>query len=171
MQWIHRIVWGLVALTMIGTAMISAPIYGEHVPVHAAVYLTPILLGLRLCFGVLLCAITVQGIRKQKAEGWLALSAVLLVAIALFQSQLRLFHIKTAFSLLGFAVGLGTISTIFSLFLITVMLVRRFLHTQRIARAVEGGDRAGATDSARADSRTAAQNTWSRDRERISSGT
>jgi Stage II sporulation protein E (SpoIIE) len=132
MQWIHRVVWGLVALTMIGAAMMNAPLYGEHVPVHAAAYLTPILLGLRLCFGVVLCAITVQGIRKQKTEGWLAFSAVLLVAIALFQTQLRLLHIKTAFDVLGFTLQLGTISTVFFLFLITVMLVRRFLHTQRI---------------------------------------
>jgi Stage II sporulation protein E (SpoIIE) len=132
MQWIHRVVWGLVALTMIGAAMMNAPLYGEHVPVHAAAYLTPILLGLRLCFGVVLCAITVQGIRKQKTEGWLAFSAVLLVAIALFQTQLPLLHIKTAFDVLGFTLQLGTISTVFFLFLITVMLVRRFLHTQRI---------------------------------------
>ena len=132
MQWVHRVVWGLVALTMVGTAMISAPLYGEHIPVHAAAYITPILLPLRVCFGVLLCAITVQGIRKQKTEGWLAFSAVLLIAISLFQTQLSLLHIKTTFDLLGFALHLGTISTIFSLFLITVMLVRRFLHTQRI---------------------------------------
>jgi Stage II sporulation protein E (SpoIIE) len=133
MLWIHRVVWTLVGLTMILTAMMRAPIYGQHIPVHASVYLTPILVGLRLCFGALLCAITFRGIRKQKTEGWLALSAVLLVAIALFQRQLRLFlHIPTAFNILGFDVQLGQISTIFSLFLITVMLVRRFLQTQRI---------------------------------------
>ena len=132
MQWVHRVVWGLVGLLMIGTAMVSAPIYGQHVPVHAAVYLNPILLGIKLSFAALLCAITFRGIRKQKAEGWLAFSAVLLVAIALFQGQLRLLHVPTAFNILGFDVQLGTISTIFSLFLITVMLVRRFLQTQRI---------------------------------------
>jgi hypothetical protein len=131
MHWIHRIVWSLVFLTMIGTAMMRAPIYGEHVPVQAAVYLTPILLGLKLCFAVLLFAITFQGIRKQKTEGWLALSAVLLVAVSLYQTQLSLFHIRTTFDVLGFNLHLGTISTIFSLFLITVMLLRRFLHTQR----------------------------------------
>ncbi|MBB5342202.1 PP2C family protein-serine/threonine phosphatase [Tunturibacter empetritectus] len=132
MHWVHRIVWTLVGLTMIGTAMMSAPIYGEHIPVRAAVYLLPILLGLRLSFAALLCAITFRGILKQKTEGWLALSAVVLVAIALFQSQLRLLHVPTAFNILGFDVELGTISTIFSLFLITVMLVRRFLNTQRV---------------------------------------
>jgi hypothetical protein len=133
MRWVHRNVWALVALTMVGTAMMRAPIYGQHVPVHASVYLTPILLGLRLSFAALLCAITFRGIRQQKTERWLAFSAVVLVAVALFQVQLRLLlHIPTAFNILGFDVQLGTISTIFSLFLITVMLVRRFLHSQRI---------------------------------------
>jgi hypothetical protein len=132
MRWIHRLVWGLVVFTTIGTAMISAPLYGEHVPVHAATYLTPILLGLKLCLGVVLCAVTVQGLTKQKTEGWLAFWAVFLVTIALFQTQLRLLRIKTAFGVLGFTLQLGTISTIFSLFIIAVMFVRRFLHTQRI---------------------------------------
>jgi hypothetical protein len=132
MRWVHRIVWGLVGLTMIVTALMSAPLYGEYVPVHAAIYLTPIQLGIKLSFAALLCAITFIGIRKQKTEGWLAFSAVLLVAIALFQGQLRLLHIQTRFHILGFEVQLGTISTIFSLFLITVMLVRRFLRAQQI---------------------------------------
>jgi hypothetical protein len=131
MLWIHRAVWSLVALTMIGTALMRAPLYGERVPVHAAVYLNPILLGLKLCFAVLMFAITFQGIRKQKTEGWLALSAVLLVAISLYQNELFLFHLRASFKLLGFHFHIGTIATIFSLFLITVMLLRRFLHAQR----------------------------------------
>jgi hypothetical protein len=131
MTWVHRIVWGLVALTMIVTALMSAPLYGEYVPVHAAVYLNPIQLGMKLSFAALLCAITFRGMQKQKAEGWLAFSAVLLVAIALFQGQLRLLHVPIRFHILGFDVLLGTISTIFSLFLITVMLLRRFLYAQR----------------------------------------
>ena len=131
MTLIHRIVWSLVALTMIGTAMMRAPIYGERVPVHAAVYLGPILLGLKLCFAVLMFAITFRGIRKQKTEGWLALSAVLLVAVSLYANELNLLHLRASFKLLGFHFSIGTISTVFSLFLITVMLLRRFLDTQR----------------------------------------
>jgi hypothetical protein len=132
MAWLHRVVWGLVLLLIIGTAMLRAPLYGKIIPVHAAVYLTPILLGLKLCFAVLLFGITFRGIRKQKTEGWLALSAVLLVAISLYQRELHVFlHVKTTFELLGFSLSLGTISTIFSLFLITIMLLRRYMHTQR----------------------------------------
>jgi Stage II sporulation protein E (SpoIIE) len=132
MDWLHRVVWGLVFLLMMGTAMLRAPLYGAIVPVHAATYLTPVLLGLKLCFAALLFAITFRGIRKQKTEGWLALSAVLLVVVSLYQRELHVFlQVKTAFYLFGFKLSLGTISTIFSLFLITVMLLRRFLHTQR----------------------------------------
>jgi hypothetical protein len=132
MVWLHRVVWGLVLLLIIGTAMLRAPLYGKIVPVHAAVYLTPIMLGLKLCFAVLLFAITFRGIRKQKTEGWLALAAVLLVAVALYQRELRAFlHVKITFDVVGFAIQLGSISTIVSLFLITFMLVRRYLQTQR----------------------------------------
>jgi hypothetical protein len=132
MDWVHRVVWGLVLLLMICMAMQRAPLYGEIVPVHAAVYLLPVALGLKLALAALLFAITFRGIRKQKTEGWLAFSAVLLVTVALYQRELRVFlHMKTAFELFGFRLSLGTISTIFSLFLITIMLLRRFLHTQR----------------------------------------
>lgn len=61
----------------------------------------------------------------------MALCAVLLVAVSLYQRELRLFHVRTGFEMFGFNLSLGTISTIFSLFLITVMLLRRFLHTLR----------------------------------------
>jgi Stage II sporulation protein E (SpoIIE) len=132
MPLIHRVVWTLVILLMIGTAMLRPPLYGERVPVHAAVYLFPILQTLKLALAAVLFAITFRGIRKEKAEGWLALSAVLLVVIALYQRELRVFlHVPTSFELLGFTVSLGTIATIFSLFLITFMLVRRFLYVER----------------------------------------
>jgi hypothetical protein len=132
MDLMHRVVWGLVLLLMVGTAMIRPPLYGQIVPVHAARYLFPVLQALKLALAAMLVAITFQGIRKQKTEGWLAFSAVLLVAVDLYLREVRAFlHVPTSFDLLGFTISLGTISTIVSLFLITVMLVRRFLHTQR----------------------------------------
>jgi hypothetical protein len=132
MTWVHRIVWGLVILLILGTAMLRPPLYGARVPVHAAVYLFPVLQTLKLALAALLFAITFRGIRKQKTEGWLTLAAVLLVTVSLYQRELRVFlHVKTTFDLLGFTVWLGTISTIFSLFLITIMLLRRFLQVER----------------------------------------
>jgi hypothetical protein len=133
MDWVHRVVWGLVLLLIIGTAMLRAPLYGAIVPVRASTYLFPVLQTFKLILAGLLFAITFMGmIRKQKTEGWLAFSAVLLVVVSLYQRELRVFlHVTTTFDVLGFTVSLGTIATIFSLFLITFMLVRRFLHTQR----------------------------------------
>jgi Stage II sporulation protein E (SpoIIE) len=132
MDWVHRIVWGLALLLMIGTAMLRPPLYGAIVPVGARIYLFPILQTLKLALAAVLFAITVRGIRKQKTEGWLALAAVLLVAVSLYQRELRVFlHVKTTFDVVGFAIQLGSISTIVSLFLITFMLLRRYLQTQR----------------------------------------
>jgi Stage II sporulation protein E (SpoIIE) len=132
MHWIHRAVWTMVFLLMIGTAMLRPPLYGERIPVHASAYITPALLAVKLGLAALLCAITFRGIKKEKTEGWLALSAVLLVTLALYQREFYVFlHVPITFNVLGFNLHLGTISTIFSLFLITFMLLRRFLHTQR----------------------------------------
>jgi serine phosphatase RsbU (regulator of sigma subunit) len=75
--------------------------------------------------------VTYEGIRRHEAEGWLALPAVLLAAISQYQHELRLVHVPTEFTLLGFQISLGTVSTMLSLLLVTVMLSRRFLQSQR----------------------------------------
>lgn len=128
---LHREVWGLVFLLAAGTALLRPPLYGQVVPVDAATYLVPFLLVVKLALAALLFWVTYQGIRRHEAEGWLALPAVLLAAISQYQHELRLIHIPTAFSLFGFQISLGTVSTMISLLLVTVMLSRRFLHSQR----------------------------------------
>lgn len=128
---LHREVWGLVLLLAMGTALLRPPLYGQVIPVPAATYLVPFLLIVKLALAALLLWITYQGIRLQKAEGWLALPAVLLAAISQYQHELRLIHVPTEFSLFGFQISLGTVSTMLSLLLVTVMLSRRFLHSQR----------------------------------------
>lgn len=129
--WVHRAVWTLVLLLMLGTALVRPPLYGHIVPLQAKAYLLPLLLVIKLGFAVLLFAITIRGIRKQRAEGWMALPVVLLVAVALYQRELRLLHVRIGFEALGFHLTLGQIATIVSLFLITIMLLRRFLYSQR----------------------------------------
>jgi hypothetical protein len=128
---LHQAVWGLVVLLALGTALLRPPLYGKVVPVHAAAYLVPFLLGVKLALAALLFWVTYQGIRRHKMEGWLALPAVLLAAISQYQHELRLIHVPTEFSLFGFQISLGTVSTMLSLLLVTVMLSRRFLHSQR----------------------------------------
>ncbi len=130
-RWLGRAVWVLVALLTIGTTLLRPPLYGQVVPVHAAVYLQPALLWVKLGLAVLLIWVTYRGIRENRAEGWLALPAILLAVAANYQHELRLIHIRVQYSLFGFHVSLGQISTVLSLLLVTLMGSRRFLKAQQ----------------------------------------
>lgn len=132
MKGLHQLVWPLVAILMVGTAMLRPPLYGQQIPTHLAGSILPVLLVTKLALGLLLCGVAYRGFVHQRTEGWMAAFAVLLVVIANYQRELRLIHIRTIFPFMGFSVGLGTISTILSLLVITVMLLRRFVMSQRM---------------------------------------
>ena len=74
---------------------------------------------------------------KEALGRLVALPAVLLAVAANYQHELHLVHVRTAFSVFGFTVSLGTASTMLSLLLVTLMLSRRFLHAER--RKVQWG--------------------------------
>jgi stage II sporulation SpoE-like protein len=131
MKRLHQLVWTLVAILMLGTAMLRPPIYGQLIPIHYAASIIPMLLVTKLGLGLLLCGVAYRGFIHQRTEGWMAASAVLLVVISNYQHELRLVHIRTIFPFMGFSISLGTISTILSLLVITVMLLRRFVLAQR----------------------------------------
>jgi hypothetical protein len=128
---LHRAVWSLVVILAIVTAMLRAPLYGEHVPVHWSVFLQPFLLTVKLALGVLLLFVTYRGFRRNRGEGGMAAVAVLLAVIAIYNRELHVINVPTTFTILGFAINLGTLSTILSLLVITVMLLRRFITAQR----------------------------------------
>lgn len=129
---IHWIAWTLVGLLAIGTAMLRPPLYGQKIPVQAASILLPTLVGLKVGLGVLLGVVAYMGFKRRRAEGGLAGAAVMLAFAANFQRELRLIHIGIRTTVFGFAVSLGTISTILSLLIITVMLLSRFVRSQRL---------------------------------------
>jgi Stage II sporulation protein E (SpoIIE) len=131
MRALHFAVWSLVIVLAIGTAMLRPPLYGAHVPVHWASFLHPFVLVVNLCLGVLLLLVAYRGFYKNKGEGGLAAAAVLLAIIANYQHELRLIHVQTYFTPLGFTISIGSISTILSLLIITVMLLGRFITAQR----------------------------------------
>jgi hypothetical protein len=128
---LHKLVWSLVAIMIAGTAMLRPPLYGEHVPVHYGVFINPLLLVVKLCLGVLLFWVAYRGLIRQKTEGGMAATAVLLVFAANYQREMRLLHIPISFPILGFDVKLGNLATVVSLLLITVMLLVRFFQSQR----------------------------------------
>ncbi len=128
---LHQAVWLLVGLLMIGTAMLRPPLYGEHIPVHFAGVINPALLAVKLVLGALLFFVAYRGLTLQKTEGGMAVTAVLLVFVANYQHEMRLIHVPTTFTVMGFAVSLGTVATVVSLLIITVMLLIRFFLSQR----------------------------------------
>ena len=128
---LHRTVWTLVALLGISVAMLRAPFYGTVVPVHAIVWLSPLGLALKLLLGALLLWVAYRGILKNTAEGWLAIPAVLLVAISVYQVELLVLHVPVTFFPFGLAVSISQIAAVLSLGIITILLIRRFLRSQR----------------------------------------
>ncbi len=131
MAGLHRIVWGLAALLVLGTAMVRAPLYGSVVPAHAIVWISPLVLALKLLLGGLLIWVTARGIRQNRTEGLLALPAVLLIALYLYFDELNVLHVPVFYHPFGIAIGLGQIGAILSLMIVTVLLLRRFLRGQR----------------------------------------
>jgi stage II sporulation SpoE-like protein len=129
---LHQFVWSLAAILAFGTAMLRPPLYGTHVPVHAAVYLNPFLLIVKLALGVLLLLVAYRGFKRNREEGVMAAVAVLLTFVANYSHELRVVLGKVTFTILGFAINLGSLSTILSLVIITVMLLRRFITAQRV---------------------------------------
>src|SRR5579862_5507378 len=129
---LHQLVWPLAAILAIGTAMLRPPLYGTHVPVHMAVYLNPFLLIVKLALGVLLLLVAYRGFKRNREEGVMAAVAVVLTFVANYSHELRVVLGKVTFTILGFAINLGSLSTILSLLIITVMLLRRFITAQRV---------------------------------------
>ncbi len=129
---LHWLVWTVVGILVIGTAMLRPPLYGLHVPTHYSSFIDPLRLIAKLYLGLLLFLVTYRGLTRQKTEGWMAATAVVLVFVANYQHEMRLIHIKTTFPLLGFEISLGTIATMVSLLMITVLLLIRYFNTQKL---------------------------------------
>jgi hypothetical protein len=132
MRRLQYAVWILVGLLAIGTAMLRPPLYGQKIPVEAASVLVPVLLAIKLGLGVLLFVVAYFGFRRRRAEVGIAVAAILLAFAANFQHELRLVHVSISTTMFGFAVSLGTLSTILTLLIVTVMLLRRFVRSQRM---------------------------------------
>ncbi len=128
---LHRVVWSMVLLLAAGRAMLRAPLHGQVIPLHYDASIQTAVLVIMLALAVVLFFVAYLGIRKDKAEGWMALPVVILASIANYQRELRLIHVPTRFVVLDYSINLGTVATCLSLLLITVMVSRRFLQSER----------------------------------------
>jgi hypothetical protein len=128
---LRRIVCAIVLLEVFGIALQRAPLYGHLLPVDSLVWLSPVTLMLKLLLCVVLFWVTYRGYLRNRTEGMLAVPAVALIAIAQYQYELRLFHAPIFFFAFGYTFSISQIATVLSLGIITVLLLHRFLQSQR----------------------------------------
>jgi len=129
---LRRLVGTLVVLEAFGTALQREPLYGRLLPVDSLTWVSPLTLTIKLLLGAALLWVAGRGILKDRTEGLLALPAVALLGVAQYQLELQLFHAPILFFFFGYTVTISQIATALSLAIVTVLLLRRFLHAQRM---------------------------------------
>ena len=133
----HYMVWGFTAGLMLAMAMMRAPLYGKIVPVQWLVVLAPLAVLLKLLLGSLLLWVAWEGMRKDHAGAWLALPALALVAVSLYQQELLILHLQLMFFPFGMAVNISQIAVVVSLAIVTVLLMRQFLESLKLRQQWE----------------------------------
>ncbi len=137
MQRMHYMVWGFTAALVLTMALMRAPLYGRVIPVGWVVFLAPLAVLLKLLLGGLLLWVAWEGMRKDHAGAWLAMPALAMVAISLYQQELTVLHVPQTYFPFGLAVTMNQIAVILSLNIITVLLMRRFLQSLRLRQQWE----------------------------------
>jgi hypothetical protein len=128
----HKMVWGFVIASALTVALMRAPLYGRVIPLNAIYILEPIAAILKLLLGAMLIWVAWEGMRKDHTGAWLALPAVGLVALSVYQQELLVLHVPLSFFPFGYAVSISQIAVVVSLNIITVLLMRRFLKSLRL---------------------------------------
>ena len=100
-----------------------------------SLFLAPLTVFLKLLLGGLLLWVAWEGMRKDHTGAWLAMPAVGLVIVSLYQQELLVLHLPLNFFPFGLAVGIGQIAVVVSLNIITILLMRRFLHSLSCANS------------------------------------
>ncbi len=78
-------------------AMMRAPLYGHVIPLQAILWLAPLSAFLKMLLGSLLLWVAWEGMRKDHAGAWLAMPAVGLIAVSLYQQELIVLHLPLSF--------------------------------------------------------------------------
>jgi hypothetical protein len=128
-----KIIALLTALYMISDAL-GEDLFFNAIPHPVSTGFHLISLGIRILFVPLLVMIVVWGVREQGREGWLALPAVILVAIAQFQTELSVVHVRVMWFPFGARISLAQISALALVVVLLILLARRLLFSLRRQR-------------------------------------
>jgi hypothetical protein len=132
-DWVPKTVGLLTLCYMLSTAIAENTFY-PFISVPVASLFHTISLAVRLALLVLLIIVVAWGIRRQVAEGWLVLPAVVLLIAWQFNSELALLHIRINWFPLGIRFGLGAVSNLLLTAVLFVLLFRRLLLSVREQR-------------------------------------
>jgi hypothetical protein len=128
--WVPKAVGLLTVSYMISTTIGEDSLY-PLISVPVAGMFHTVSLAVRLALLVLLILVVAWGIRRQGAEGWLVLPAVVLLIAWQFNSELALLHIRINWFPFGIRVGLAAISNLLLTAVLFVLLFRRLLLSVR----------------------------------------
>jgi hypothetical protein len=122
--WMPKLIGGLMLLYMVTKAIGGDFFYGADLypPVTAFNLISVVV---RLIFLPLFIFIIGLGIRKQGAEGWLVLPAVVPLIISQFASELIVLNLPVKWAVFGITIFVGQVSNLISAGAISLLLLRR----------------------------------------------
>ena len=131
--WVPRVValltFGFMVSTLIGENLLY-----PLVPISIGDIFHTLSIGVRLALLIVLILVVIWGIRRQGAEGWLVLPAVVLLIVSLFNNELLLLHIRINWFPFGIRISLGQVATLLLTAVLFVLLLRRLLLSVRQQR-------------------------------------
>jgi hypothetical protein len=121
----------LLAILYMISLLLGEPVFSAYVPHPVAVLAGLLSVGVRLLLFVLLGRIVLEGIRQQGLDGWLALPAVLLLGVGMFQGELVALHVPASWSAFGLRVNLDQVADLLVAAALALLLLRRLLLATR----------------------------------------
>ena len=136
---LQRVAWvpkavGLLTIGSMISIAIGEDLFYPFISVPVADIFHTVSLAVRLALLVLLILVVAWGIRRQGAEGWLVLPAVVLMIAWQFNSELAVLHIRINWFPFGIRFGLAAFSNVLLTAVLFVLLFRRLLLSVREQR-------------------------------------
>ena len=136
---LHRPAWVPRAVAVLTLAFMVSTIIGENllyplISVSVANIFHIVSVAVRLALLVVLILVVIRGIRRQGAEGWLVLPAVVLLIVSLFTPELLLLHIRINWFPFGIRFSLTQVANVLLTAVLFVLLLRRLLLSVRQQR-------------------------------------
>ena len=131
--WVPRAVALLTLGFMVSTVIGENLLYPLISPSVGEVFHT-VSIGVRFTLLMVLILVVILGIRRQGAEGWLVLPAVVLLMISLFTTELLLLRIRINWFPFGLRFSLTQVANLLLTVVLFVLLLRRLLLSVRQQR-------------------------------------